>query len=149
MSVVAAATNAVSPTLDNATDSATAITTFLQTKTSALEKWLISRTKFTQQDREKYLKRVEEVKKMRETYDANKVELNKQCETVTKSISKYEKELVGHKTKNEDLRKKLMDPTDRVHDEAKMKELSDELALCQKTIKQGHIDKLADRKSVV
>ena len=50
--------------MDDAPDvTAAAIVDFLTTKTSAMEKWLISRTKFTQADRAGYTKRVEEVKK--------------------------------------------------------------------------------------
>ena len=74
-------------------DSATAITQFLQNKTSALEKWLISRTKFTQQDREKYLKRVEQVKKQREEYEINQIELTKQLGIIEKQIKALQKHM--------------------------------------------------------
>jgi len=123
-------------------DSATAIHLFLQNKTSALEQWLISRTQFTQADREKYLKRVEEVKKVRETFEVNMVELVKQQDVVTKKTKKLDKQAHEAKKVNVDLRKKLNDPTNRVHDEAKAKELMAKLEATQEEISNGHMLKL-------
>jgi len=123
-------------------NSADAIVDFMQSKTSALEEWLIARTQFTQSDREKYLKRVEEVKKKREEYEQNKKHLNKQFSTIEKTISELEKKQVVLKTANTELRGKLDDPMQREHDEAEAKELQDELQNMQEEIAQGHRDKL-------
>merc|ERR1719163_1734973 len=123
-------------------DSATAIHQFLQNKTSALEQWLISRTQFTQADREKYLKRVEEVKKVRETFEINLIELTKQLDVVSKKMKKLGKQAHEAKKINVDLRKKLNDPTQRVHDEAKAKELMARLESIQTEISKGHMLKL-------
>merc|ERR1719473_2026348 len=80
-------------------------------KTGALEKWLISRTQFTQSDRQKYLNRVEEEKIKKEV---------KKVDTETKL--------------NEELRDKLDDPTARTEDKALEKKLQDDLMTIQKNI---------------
>merc|ERR1712032_635723 len=79
------------------------------------------RTQFTQSDREKYLKRVEDVEK---------------------KISSLEKKFTEASAKNVDLRTKLEDPTQRQHDEKVEKALQDDLEQIQEDIAQGHRDKL-------
>jgi len=123
-------------------NSADAIVDFMQGKTSALEEWLIARTQFTQSDREKYLKRVEEVKKKREEYEQNKKHLTKQFSTIEKAITELEKKQVTLKSANKSLRAKLDDPMQREHDEKEAKDLQDELQNMQEEIAQGHRDKL-------
>lgn len=123
-------------------NSADAIVDFMSGKTSALEEWLIARTQFTQSDREKYLKRVEEVKKKREEYEMNKKHLVKQLSGIEKSISDYEKKRDVLTKANLAVRSQLDDPMQREHDEAEAKELQDELSQMQEEIAQGHRDKL-------
>jgi len=123
-------------------NSAEAIVDFMQGKTSALEEWLIARTQFTQSDREKYLKRVEEVKKKREEYEANKVELSKQFSIIEKKISEFEKKQESLKKTNAEVRAKLDDPMQRQHNEEEEKQLMLELEKMQEEIAKGHRDKL-------
>merc|ERR1719473_2664744 len=80
-------------------------------KTGALEKWLISRTQFTQSDRQKYLNRVEEEKIKKEA---------KKVDTETKL--------------NEELRDKLDDPTARTEDKALEKKLMADTTAVQASI---------------
>merc|ERR1719240_264757 len=123
-------------------NSAEAILEFMQNKTSALEEWLIARTQFTQEDKMKYMKRVEQVKAKRQEYEANKKELTKQFANIEKKISELEKRHATLKSENQDYRKKLSDPLAREHDEAEAKLLQEELQQMQEDIAQGHRDKL-------
>ena len=54
----------------NLFNSSAKIKDFLEEKTAMLADWLLQRTKFTQGDRERFLKRVDEAKKKREEYEA-------------------------------------------------------------------------------
>ena len=119
-------------------DSATAIANFLQSKTSALEKWLISRTKFTADDRKKYLEAVEQVKEKRAEFEANKIELTQQLEVVEKLIHKEEKKMAKEKEKNDGLRKRMADETQRTHDAELMKTLGEKRDLHIANIAKGH-----------
>jgi len=115
---------------------------FMQSRTSALEEWLIQRTQFTQNDREKYLKRVEEVKKKREEFEANKIELTKQLGEVEKKIASIDKKYQDFTQKNSVLREKLDDPTQRKHDEELEKKLRNDFVQIQEDIANGHKEKM-------
>ena len=119
---------------NNVYDSATAIKEFLMKKTGALEKWLISRTQFTQSDRQKYLNRVEEVKKKREEYEANRVALEEGLKKVEQTIKKEAKKVDTETKLNEELRDKLDDPTARTEDKALEKKLMADTTAVQASI---------------
>eukprot|EP00941_MAST-03F_sp_MAST-3F-sp1_P000639 g639.t1 len=111
--------------------------TFLQTKTSALEKWLIARTHFATGDREKYLKRVNEVKEIREEFAENAIVLAgelKDCrESVVEMEGKYERE----KARNEKLRSQLTNPQERKENTETARELVENIKKIQKEITSG------------
>merc|ERR1712196_482276 len=123
-------------------NSAAAIEEFLESRSSALEQWLIKRTQFTQKDREKYMKRVEDVKKQREEYEANRIALTKQLAEVESKIKSVDKKHKEKLEKNNALRKKLDDPTQRKHDEELEEKLTKDLGDIQEAIAKGHEDKL-------
>merc|ERR1712196_606546 len=123
-------------------NSAAAIEEFLESRSSALEQWLIKRTQFTQKDREKYMKRVEDVKKQREEYEANRIALTKQLAEVESKIKSVDKKHKEKLEKNNALRKKLDDPTQRKHDEELEEKLMKDLGDIQEAIAKGHEDKL-------
>jgi hypothetical protein len=123
-------------------DSSTEIARFLQTKTSALEEWLISRTQFTQQDRERYLTRVEEVKTKRAEFVDNEGELGQQLEALSSRIETREADFRRIREENVKIRKNLNVEHERVHDEAQERALVDELAAIHREIAEGHNRKL-------
>jgi Ca2+-binding EF-hand superfamily protein len=123
-------------------DSAGATRRFLQAKTSALERWLIARTQFTQQDRARYLARVEEVKAKRQEYDENRRILREQLAETQAKIGEARGTADRGEQANRRARAQLADPTERRHDEATMRALQDELDEVQKKIEVGHREKL-------
>ena len=124
-------------------DSGSAILAFLKNKTSAMEKWLISRTQFTQQDKKRYLDRVAAVKDQRTEFEENIKALSGQMDIVHKKTKELTKKFEAESEINKKVKAQLHQPDKREHDEKLAKELEARLQVIQKGIADGMQEKFA------
>jgi hypothetical protein len=115
---------------------------FLRGKSSALESWLVSRTKFTEDDRAGYLERVEQVKRKRDEYDDNVMLLSRQLERASLDVEKTQHSYDSELARNNDLRQTLVRPQERIHNEALAKSLVQNIKDLQDDISVGKMQRL-------
>eukprot|EP00941_MAST-03F_sp_MAST-3F-sp1_P001802 g1802.t1 len=133
----------------NVYDASTASLHFLKAKTSALEEWLISRTRFTQKDREKYIQRVEAAKAKREEYDENKALLEGELMTTKRKMETQSQLSTAAEDLNVNLRKKLSDAgNSKVMEDTMATSLQKKLRKIQEEISDLQMKKLKVARSL-
>jgi hypothetical protein len=131
-------------------DSADASFQFLQGKTSALEQWLISRTQFTQHDRERYMKRVELARQKRDEYDENRVLLNGVLVSTGRKMGELEAAVRDEEERNAKIREGLASSGTAIAGSSREAEqqLEREISAVQEEISAGQMEKFAAARAL-